>query len=197
MEAMETKKAVKEVVIKLDDFELIGLARKIPVLRAKKGALESELGRVKTAYKGRIEEMETELTNIYDAIRDGQEKRVMEVEEIWDYTTNSVETRSDGKTIDRRAMTGEERQIELGLDKQRELNLKWPIDLNNLPDGWTVALPDPVKIGDEVHVPGDETHPTIVKYQASSWKIDIGEAATFVVKEADVFGEKILSYELK
>lgn len=198
---LETKRTSKEIVVRITDLEIVTIAKKAANIRLAKVAIEEEFGRVKSAYKGRIEEKETELNNALVAIREGQEKRIIDVEEIFDYARNTVETRDgqDGRLYDSRAMTAEERQIAMDFDEkkasgaQRELSLRDPpVDLNSIE---AVTLPDPSKEGDEHYVTGNATKQTHVTHGVKTWVLGVGEPATFVAHSEDVFGTTMLVYE--
>lgn len=199
----ETKRSIREVTVQLDDLEIVTLAKKAGEVRTKKSALESEFGRVKNAYKGRIEELESEITKILTAVQEGQETRTAEVEETYNFHTNSV-IMCDSKTgriLDTRAMTVEERQMSLGFKgpAQGSLGLSLdtptpaPVELNAVE---TVTLPDPTsKEQEPIFVPGSPDKATIVLHGAKSWRLEPGEAASFRVAEEEIFGNPTLVYD--
>lgn len=196
----EVRKSIKEVTIKLEGEDLVALARKASLMRKDMNNIELEFGRVKNAYKGRLEGLNNEITKILNAVETEQETVTIEVEEVFDFITNSVVMcdAKNGRYIDRRAMTVEERQLSLGFkgtpaQASLDLDKPSPVELDNVE---TVKLHDPITVEqDPVFVTGSPEKPTIVVHGAKQWRLEPGEAATFKVVTEEIFGKDTLVYE--
>lgn len=195
----EVRRSTKEVTIRLGGDELVQLAMKAGDLRQKKNNTEQELGRVKGAYKGRLEEMESEITRLLAAIQDRQETRTVEVEEHFNFSTNTVEVReaATGRILDTRAFTAEERQIQLDFPKAEPAQGTLPLGDPSAPMEvrHTVELAPPTEIDQEVFIAGDDTRVTIVKSGLKEWRQEVGEAARYVAVSEEVYGAQVLSFE--
>lgn len=195
----EVRRSTKEVTVRLAGDELVQLAMKAGDLRQKKNNTEQELGRVKGAYKGRLEEMESEITRLLAAIQDRQETRTVEVEEHFNFSTNTVEVReaATGRILDTRAFTAEERQIQLDFPKAEPAQGTLPLGDPSAPMEvrHTVELAPPTEIDQEVFIAGDDTRVTIVKSGLKEWRQEVGEAARYVAVAEEVYGAQVLSFE--
>lgn len=203
----EKKKAVREVLFQLDDTELVKRAREAADLRLAGASIEEEFSRVKSTYKGRIEEKKNQISSLLDVIKNGEEKRVVEVLDVYDYEHAVVEAFYDDKVVERRVMTADERQLGLGFEhmrptKKKQTELPLPerdegaaldYGLENLPP---FELPDPGHKRQEEYV----TNQSLVKnrtvaFHGKSWLLEPGESSTFHVVEEEVFGKNILVWD--
>ncbi len=205
--ATETKNVTREVTFKLTETEIVERAKKAADLRLARAAIQVEFARVKSSYKGRIEEKENELSAILEIISEGKEKRVVNVTDVYDFGDGVVETFhvSSNDPIESRVMSNEERQQGLPLKPraaQGELSLTEPsaspTALTNESredvEPWRVDLPAPLTEGQELYVAGEADRPTIVRHLAATWRIEAGEARTFVARTQEVFGSPTLCW---
>jgi len=195
----ERRKPVnKEVTFKLNDEEIVEKAKQAGLLRNRKAVLQEEFGRVKASYKGRIEAIENDISELLTAIDTGSITKQAEVVEVFDYDTNEVFVEHQGQVVETREMTYEEKQNGLRM-KQPELpgipatSKPVPPGIAN-PEPWEVTLPDPATATGPVHVPGESDRPTIVKHLAITWRQEAGEAATYEVTTEDAFGTPVLTW---
>lgn len=195
----EVRRSTKEVTVKLDDAETVALARKASQVRLAKLSLESEFTRVKTAYKGRIEEKDSEISRLLTAVQEGQEMRIVEVEEHFNFNANTVEVReaATGRILDTRAFTADERQIQMDFPKAEPAQGTLPLGDPSAPMEvrHTVELAAPETIDQEVFIAGDDTRVTIVKSGLKEWRQEVGEAARYVAVAEEVYGAQVLSFE--
>ncbi len=110
---IEKKKTVREVIFKLTDEELLIKAREASDLRVLKSSIEEEFSRVKSRYKGQIDDADQQVSELLAIVRSGNEKRIVDVEDHYDYTAGIVFTMHKDMQIQQRLMTNDERQIGL------------------------------------------------------------------------------------
>ncbi len=190
------KPATREITIEITGPQKVEMAEKAGELRSQKAMIQEEFARTKSAFKGRIEAKESEISKLLEAIHSGSYTKEAEVVEVFDFETGQVEIEHDGAVITVRNMTGEERQMGLRMPekKQGELALtdepkasQSPVQAGGL-DPWVVQLPICDEAAQPVHVPGESDRPTVVKYLATTWRQEAGEGATYEVVTEDVFG---------
>lgn len=193
------KPATREITIVITGPQKVEMAEKAGELRSQKAMIQEEFARTKSAFKGRIEAKESEISKLLEAIHSGSFTKEAEVVEIFDFESGQVEIEHDGVVITVRNMTGEERQMGLRMPekKQGELALadtpddkskaQSPVQAGGL-DPWIVQLPICDDAAQPVHVPGESDRPTVVKYLATTWRQEAGEGATYEVTTEDVFG---------
>ncbi len=89
--ATETKQVTRECTFRLSEHEIVGLAKKAADVRLARAAIQVEFARTKSAFKGRIEEKENELSTILQTISEGKEKRVVSVTDVYDFNEGVVD----------------------------------------------------------------------------------------------------------
>ena len=207
--AVERRKATREVTFRLTDEELLEKGRKAADLRLARTAIQEEFLRVKSTFKGRLEEKENELSTTLALIREGVEKRVADVIDVFRFDDAVVETylhdrdvdSTTAEPIETRQMTADERQMGFKFKKhdknQPELPLpatepaKSPATMGD-PEPWRTDLPMPEHDGQEAYVTGEPDRPTMVRYLALTWRLEAGEGALFKVKTEEIFGNPAL-----
>lgn len=104
---------------KLTDAELVDRGGKLADAYAEADALEAERKNTNDGFKAKIELVEQRVRDLAGTLRTKQETREVELLEEYDYRTFSVRVkRADtGEMVRERAMTKNERQEELPLDK--------------------------------------------------------------------------------
>lgn len=75
--------------------------------------LEDEFDTLKKEWKGRLDDKESDLSDIHATIRRGKETRHVKCVERKDFNANSVEYLFNGEVLESRAMGLEERQLTL------------------------------------------------------------------------------------
>lgn len=194
----------KAVRIQVTDEETVRMARKIGELSTEKALIQAEAARSKSAFKGKIETKDTEIAELLKGINDGMTTETLEVVEVFDFEAGQIETEHDGQVIDVRNMTGEERQMGLKLAPPAQGDLPLasvheiarPPTLLGEPEAFQTTLPNPEDCPNgEAFVTGDPVRPTLVRYLAVCWKLEIGEGAMFKVIESDAFGTTIKTWE--
>ncbi len=204
--ASEQRRVTREVTFRLTDKETIAKAHKAADLRLARASILEEFARVKSTYKGRLEEKENELSTVLACIKDGSEKRVADVVDVFDFEQALVITLFSGEEVETRVMTAEERQLgfkfKTNYKDQAQLPLAdktataSPTALTDAQaEPWRVELPDPKEHpSGEVFVTGEPDRPTVVRFLAASWRIEAGESAMFRLRDEDVFGKTIKTW---
>ncbi len=205
--ASEQRRVTREVTFRLTDKETIAKAHKAADLRLARASILEEFARVKSTYKGRLEEKENELSTVLACIKDGSEKRVADVVDVFDFEQALVVTLFGGEEVETRVMTAEERQrgfkFKTNDKDQAQLPLAdktasaSPTALTgaDTAEPWRVELPNPEDCpSGEVFVTGEPDRSTVVRFLAASWRIEAGESAMFRLREEDVFGKTIKTW---
>ncbi len=205
--ASEQRRVTREVTFRLTDQEMIDKALKAADLRLARASILEEFARVKSTYKGRLEEKENELSTALSIIRDRQEKRVADVVDIFDFEQALVITTFGGQEVETRVMTPTERQLGFKFktnDKGEQVELpledKAPVSPMRLgdPEPAIVLLPDPEVDFDpertEMYVTGQPDRPTHVKHLAFTWRVEAGEGAMFRLGEQEIYGKMIRTW---
>lgn len=104
-------KVTKEVWFTLTDEEIIDRAKSAAQVRNEALAIEWEMKDYAKAQKKLIEKKESELSDLMQQIRTGRESRILSCSVEKDYTTRHMKYFFDGKLVDERPMTAEERQM--------------------------------------------------------------------------------------
>jgi hypothetical protein len=185
---------------------MIAKAIKAADLRLARASILEEFARVKSTYKGRLEEKENELSMALATIKDRQEKRVADVVDVFDFEQALVITLFGGHEVETRVMTPEERQLGFKFKTNDKDQGSLPLadktpsaSPTALTEGeiepWRVELPPPeASPNGEVFVTGEPNRPTIVKFLAATWRIEAGESAMFRLRDEDVFGKTIKTW---
>jgi hypothetical protein len=204
----EKRKAIREIEFELSQGELVRRAQEAADLRLAAVSIEEEFGRIKSTYKGRIEEKKNQLSQLLDVVRAGSERRVVEVIDLFDYEHAVVEAYYEDKVVERRVMTAEERQLGLGFEHVRPTK-KTEAAQGELPLGDTtvieddladlppISLPDPKHQHQEETIINDKTKNQIVEFHGKSWLLEPHEMSVFAVVEEDVFGQAVLVWTQK
>ncbi len=193
--ASEQRRVTREVTFRLTDEELIAKARKAADLRLARASILEEFARVKSTYKGRLEEKENELSMALAVIKDGKEKRVADVVDMFDFEQALVVTLFGGEEVETRVMTPEERQLGFKFKTNDKEQAQGVLPLDSEREPWRVELPSPeAHPSGEVFVTGEPDRATIVKFLAATWRIDAGESAMFRLRDEEVFGKTIKTW---
>jgi hypothetical protein len=85
-------------------------AREAAELSHHHSEVDAEFTRVKSSFKGRLDDLVQGIAECLKDVRDGTEQRVVDLEDHFDYTDGVVRTFHGGELIDVRPVTAEERQ---------------------------------------------------------------------------------------
>lgn len=115
--AIQEKKMKREFTFELTEKEVVTYARKTATLTKQRNDIEAEFNNIKSTFKAKIDEKETEIASLLQAIEKGSEIRLTECIERKDFNKEVVEYVAGSKILETRDMTEEEKQMELNLDK--------------------------------------------------------------------------------
>lgn len=110
----ETRKIHRVVEVKLQPAELGALGVEAGKLSGELATAEEEFDTVKKQHSAKIKGIENQLNGVLGKLLSKTEQREAECEMKLDFNSNSVTVWHDGEMIEERAMTSEERQMELG-----------------------------------------------------------------------------------
>lgn len=104
---------------KLTPPELIGVSQTLAHSIREKEDLESKLAVIKAEYKGKVSAVEEQIKNHSQTIMTGSEQRNVECELVMHWGRNTVSYRrlDNDEIVKERAMTAEERQMELDFEE--------------------------------------------------------------------------------
>ena len=120
--SMEKSEVFRTLKCVFTEKETAELGRKLAACRREINRLEDELDSIKKKYAGDIKEQEGSQTALSESLNTGWEMRRVACEMVKNFKTGTVViTRKDTKEpVEERAMTGEERQKELGLKPKND-----------------------------------------------------------------------------
>lgn len=109
----------REVELELDDKILVKLGKERGDKLRAKADLEEKAAEDKQKWAERIKPLSERLTFIDDCLRNGKEKKTLEVTAVKNYDENKVEFWYEGKIVDYRAMTVQDRQEDMPLKTKK------------------------------------------------------------------------------
>jgi hypothetical protein len=123
MQEPEKKTFYRSLKVVFVDKEKIQMAEQIAGDYRKLRAVEDELDSIKKRYASEIKCLEAGITSTVEKLNSGWDMRKVECEEIRDYDNGSVCVwrRDTAEIVEERAMTAEERQGELPLEKPEDI----------------------------------------------------------------------------
>ncbi len=127
------RKIQREVAFKIGVKERSEFGEAFAKLNGLYGEIDRQFTGVKQEYKGRLEKIELEINQIAKWIRDGEQRKVVEVTERKDFDKRTVSYLHDGKVVETRDMTHDESQTEL------PINIEPPAKL----EGKKISVRDP------------------------------------------------------
>lgn len=108
---VELKKTRRPITVKFTDHHVMERAREAAELSFRRAEVDAELARVKSSFKGRLDDLDQGIAECLKEVRDGTEQRIVDLEDHYDYTDGVVRTYHNSELIEDRALTAEERQI--------------------------------------------------------------------------------------
>ncbi len=106
-------KVNKEVWFDLSDAQIAEKAREAAKVSKEVGDLEAEAKDTSASYKSRISKKELEVRGLMQVINAGKESRYCFCDMEKNFERNVVQFYFEGKLVEERAMTHEERQLEM------------------------------------------------------------------------------------
>jgi hypothetical protein len=110
---VELKKTRRDIALKLTDHQTAAAAKEAADLSYERANLEAEFGRVKSSYKGRIDDLDKQIVEALTLVRDGSESKTVDVIDRYDYTDGVVRTYWASELVETRPLTADERQMGL------------------------------------------------------------------------------------
>lgn len=108
---VELKKTRRPITVKFTEHKVMERAREAAELSFRRTEVEEEFGRVKSSFKGRLDDLDLGIAQCLKDVRDGTEQRIVDLEDRFDYTDGVVRTWHGSELISDRELTAEERQI--------------------------------------------------------------------------------------
>lgn len=108
-----TKLVMREIRVKLSDYEVLERSRKLAEAMASLQAAEEEQKQLVQQFKSKISEQKLEITRLREVVRSGKENQNREVEMNREFEKNRVIYVLNGEIVDERVMEARERQMEL------------------------------------------------------------------------------------
>lgn len=113
-------KITKEFQFKLSQGDYESLGKGVGALSQEIQNLATQFEEVKDTWKAKIKAREAKRDDILNVLGAGEEKRTVEAVMEKDFEANEVRFWFEGVTIDRRAMTEQERQVEMDLREKKQ-----------------------------------------------------------------------------
>lgn len=108
-----SRKLMKEIDFTLTEPQLIAKAKAAAEREDTLLELTKELKGIKESYKERMDVVKEDLHLLLNSIHEGKETRVIECLEIRNFAENWVRYLFEGEVVLERALSGEERQLEM------------------------------------------------------------------------------------
>lgn len=118
----KTNKISKEVWFTLTEAEIVHRAKEAARIRNEKLLMEVELKDHQKLVKKDIEKKEEELHELMNVVRTGKESRILPCEMEKDFDRHTMKYFYDGKLVDERPLTPDERQMSLSLFSNNGVN---------------------------------------------------------------------------
>lgn len=115
-----TSTVIKNLTVKLTEEETLAKANAAAQYQSELTEYEDELDGHSKRIKPEIKKRQEDIKDLLNSIEAGEEERTVECEMIEDFASNTVRYMFEGKEIDSRAMTEEDRQLALVDDKDED-----------------------------------------------------------------------------